>query len=308
MKLRLASLLMLTLIQGEIFVAFSVPNNENVGNAVISNSDTDFPNVTNSIKAFLPSQVNDNVNVKHRKALKKREIGRPVNIPSDVVERMANIPVSALSSTLPDIQKTILDTHNKYRSQASPSAKNMLKMVWNAEAAKTAGDWAKKCQAGHSPQNLREITNFKCGENIFLANFKVPWDTVVDSWYSEYVDYKYGTGATSNAEVGHYTQLMWATSYALGCDVAECSTGNNKYIYVCHCCPSGNKGSRLFPWKEGKSCEDCPNSCENNLCTNPCPYQNFFSNCPDFKNNCPTDPTMKTNCPAACLCTKGEIC
>ncbi|XP_077147793.1 cysteine-rich venom protein-like isoform X1 [Ranitomeya variabilis] len=307
MEQRLANLLMLILLQGEISSVFSIPDNEN--SAVISNSediDEGLPVLSHPNKAYLPP-CDDNGNVRRRKSLRKRSLGRAVNIPAEAVESVANTPISALSCQVPAIQKEILDVHNKYRSQAAPGARNMLKMVWNSEAAKTAGDWARQCKVGHSPQNSRAITNFKCGENVFLSNFKAPWYAVIDSWYSEYVDYKYGFGALSDLETGHYTQVMWATSYLMGCEVNECSTGPNKYVYVCHVCPAGNKGSTLYPWKEGKPCEDCPNSCENNLCTNACGYQDFFNNCADFKNNCVTDKSLIGSCPATCQCTKGEI-
>lgn len=51
------------------------------------------------------------------------------------------------------------------------------------------------------------FSDFKCGENIFLSNFKVPWDVVVNSWYSEKDDFKYGYGPISDRETGHYTQV-----------------------------------------------------------------------------------------------------
>ncbi|XP_073442522.1 cysteine-rich venom protein-like [Dendrobates tinctorius] len=307
MEQRLTNLLMLILLQGQISSVFSTPVNEN--SAVISSSEDSeegLPVLAHPIKAYLPP-CDDNDNVRHKKSLRKRSTGRAVNIPAEAVESVANTPFSALSTELPAIQKEIVDVHNKYRRQAVPGARNMLKMVWNPEATKTAGNWARQCKVGHSPQNSRVITNFKCGENVFLSNFKVPWDAVIDSWYSEIEDYKYGFGALSDLEVGHFTQIMWATSYAMGCDVSECSSGPNKYVYVCHLCPAGNKGSRLYPWKAGKPCEDCPNSCENNLCTNACPYQDYFVNCPDLQSTCNTDKSMVGNCPATCRCTKGEI-
>ncbi|XP_073530133.1 cysteine-rich venom protein-like [Phyllobates terribilis] len=309
MEQRLAKLLMLILLQAEISSMFSIPDNENENSAVISNSedsDEELPVLSHPIKGYLPPS-SDNGNVRRKKSLQKRSAGRAVNIPAEAVASMANKPISVLSCKLPAIQNEILDVHNNYRSQAVPSASNMLKMVWNSEAAKTAGDWAKQCKLGHSSPDSRVITNFKCGEQVFLSSFMVPWSTVIDSWHSEYVDFIYGFGAVSTLEVGHYTQLMWATSYQMGCDLAECASGPSKYIYVCHVCPAGNKGSILCPWKEGKTCGDCPNSCENNLCTNGCPYQDYFADCPKFQTNCNTDKSMPSSCPGSCLCTKGEI-
>ncbi|XP_077149202.1 cysteine-rich venom protein-like [Ranitomeya variabilis] len=116
-------------------------------------------------------------------------------------------------------------------------------MVWSSEAAKTAGDWARQCIVGHSPQNSRAITNFKCRENVFLSNFKAPWYAVIDSWYSEYVDCKNGFGALSEPKPGDFTQVLCVNSNSIGCRVAECGNLDFAYLYVCHYCPVGNKGS-----------------------------------------------------------------
>ncbi|XP_066445255.1 cysteine-rich venom protein TEL1-like [Eleutherodactylus coqui] len=260
MKLLLAELLMLALIQGEIVATFSFKNKDG-RNAIISNvllrSEEVPENVPEPLVAYLG-------NVKKKKSIRKRSAGRPVNIDGQIVESMMNTPLSSLSTDLPDVQKEILESHNKYRRQASPNASNMLKMVWNAEAAKTALAWAKKCQPGHSPSSQRVITNFKCGENIFTFGWKVPWCVVSDSWYSEYIDFKYGIGNITDEEIGHFTQLMWATSHAVGCAVWQCPSS---FVYVCHYGPAGNKGGRSKPWKEGKPCGDCPNACDNNLCS-----------------------------------------
>ncbi|CAJ0956918.1 unnamed protein product [Ranitomeya imitator] len=129
MAQRLANLLMLILLQGEISSVFSIPENEN--SAVISNSediDEGLPVLSHPNKAFLPP-CDDNGNVRRRKSLRKRSLGRAVNIPAEAVESVANTPISALSPQVPAIQKEILDVHNKYRSQAAPGARNMLKMV-----------------------------------------------------------------------------------------------------------------------------------------------------------------------------------
>ncbi|CAM5131081.1 unnamed protein product, partial [Natator depressus] len=52
-------------------------------------------------------------------------------------------PVYAtLTTDLPEVQIEITDKHNELRRLVSPTASNMLKMVWNAEAAKNAKSWA----------------------------------------------------------------------------------------------------------------------------------------------------------------------
>lgn len=48
----------------------------------------------------------------------------------------------------------------------------------------------------------------QCGENLFMASAPFPWSDVIDAWYNEKEDFKYGTGAkTQGAVIGHYTQV-----------------------------------------------------------------------------------------------------
>ncbi|KAJ4929225.1 hypothetical protein JOQ06_004836 [Pogonophryne albipinna] len=56
------------------------------------------------------------------------------------------------------------------------------------------------------------------------------------------------------------------------------------------------------------SCGDCPNACNNKLCTNPCPYADKYSNCPDLKQQ-PTcsNADVASWCPASCKCTSQII-
>ncbi|KAM3930639.1 cysteine-rich secretory protein 2 [Leptodactylus fuscus] len=311
MKLSLANCLMMTLIQGGILTSFAFPSNDKEKIAVISNSIElieNCENVSDPMIAYAPSKLEDFANGKHRKILRKRATGREVVIAYEDIQRMAQTPISALSGNLADVQKMILDCHNNYRREVKPCASNMLKLTWSVHAQKTAEEYAKKCLLGHSPSSQRRIPNLGCGENIFYCNEKVDWKTVVDSWYSECVDFTYGVEPVSDRETGHYTQVMWASSQKMGCGMAECTNGPSKYVYVCHYCPAGNKGPKKCPWKEGESCGACPNACEDRLCTNGCPVEDKYSNCNLFEGQCVTDSSMNSDkCPGTCQCKKGEI-
>ncbi|XP_063296918.1 cysteine-rich venom protein-like [Pelobates fuscus] len=260
-------------------------------------------------EAILPNWPYNRTNVKSRSALPTESTGRPVTIPKENIDKMANVPFSALSTSNADVRKLIIDTHNYLRTLVKPSASNMLKMVWNDAAAQTAARYASQCIAGHSAPNLRTIPNFNCGENIFLSTFKASWDDVLKSFYSEVVDFIYGYGPRlPNIQTGHYTQLTWATSFQVGCAVAQCSNAKYTYNYVCHYCPPGNFNSSIgFPYKAGKACGDCPSSCENGLCTNPCPLQDWFANCKEFYSGQKCDADLDRDCPATCRCSKNQI-
>ncbi|KAF9319081.1 hypothetical protein BGZ91_005024, partial [Linnemannia elongata] len=67
-------------------------------------------------------------------------------------------------------QKTILDTHNKYRARHGAQP-----LKWNAKAAAFGDNWIQACQFKHS--------GGKYGENLAAGykNFK----TGIDGWYNE---------------------------------------------------------------------------------------------------------------------------
>ncbi|KAM3861054.1 cysteine-rich venom protein-like [Diretmus argenteus] len=204
-------------------------------------------------------------------------------------------------------QQEIVDKHNTLRRDVQPTASNMLKMSWNSEAAANAQRWANTCSMNHSPASSRKISTSGCGENLYMANAKNPWSNAVQAWYNEVKDWRYGKGSFNGGEVGHFTQVVWYRSNQVGCAVAYCPNAKYKYFYVCQYCPPGNY-QLTHPYKSGPSCGDCPNACDNKLCTNPCPYADKFSNCPDLKKNygC-SNSSVASWCPASCKCTNEII-
>uniref|UniRef100_A0A0A1WD40 Cysteine-rich venom protein n=1 Tax=Echis coloratus TaxID=64175 RepID=A0A0A1WD40_ECHCO len=206
-------------------------------------------------------------------------------------------------------QKEILDKHNALRRSVRPTARNMLQMEWSSNAAQNAKRWADRCSFAHSPQHLRTVGKLKCGENLFMSSHPSPWTRVIQIWYDEYKNFKYGVGANPpNAVIGHYTQVVWYKSYLVGCAAARCPSSSYNYFYVCHYCPAGNiVGKIATPYKSGRPCGDCPSACVNGLCTNPCRHENTFSNCNDLvKHYSCQNNNMKSNCPGSCFC-RNEI-
>nr|XP_003404193.2 cysteine-rich secretory protein 3-like [Loxodonta africana] len=214
-----------------------------------------------------------------------------------------------LSTTLTQVQREIVDKHNELRRAVSPEASDMLKMGWDNEAAKNAQNWANKCIYEHSDKKDRR-TNTSCGENLFMSSAPTSWSYGIQSWYDESSDFVYGAGPTSpNAVIGHYTQVVWSTSFRVGCGIAYCpNQGVLKYFYVCQYCPAGNYINRqYFPYKKGPPCSSCPGYCDKGLCTNSCGYEDAYSNCPDLKKmfTC-THALVRNNCKASCNC-EGKI-
>ncbi|KAG7222715.1 hypothetical protein INR49_026324, partial [Caranx melampygus] len=204
-------------------------------------------------------------------------------------------------------QSEIVDKHNALRRGVSPTASNMLKMSWNSEAEANAQRWANTCAMNHSPASSRKISSQVQTNEIMWRLAAIygtrPWSEAIQSWYNEVRDYRYGVGAVNGGVIGHYTQLVWYRSNQIGCAMAYCPNSMYKYFYVCHYCPPGNY-QYTHPYKAGPSCGDCPNACDNKLCTNPCPYADKYNNCPELKQQwgC-SHQDVASWCAASCKCT-----
>ncbi|XP_008580716.1 PREDICTED: cysteine-rich secretory protein 3 [Galeopterus variegatus] len=188
----------------------------------------------------------------------------------------------ALLTTLSQVQSEIVNKHNELRKAVSPSASNMLKMRWSSAAAANAQKWADNCRYEHSDSDFRR-TSLSCGENLFMSSRPTSWSYAIQSWYDEYRDFAYGVGPkTPNAVIGHYTQVVWYSSFLVGCGMAYCPNSSLKYFYVCQYCPA----------------------CDDGLCTNGCEYEDRYSNCKQLKTSlgC-TNELVKNDCKASCNCS-----
>ncbi|XP_029453012.1 glioma pathogenesis-related protein 1-like [Rhinatrema bivittatum] len=168
--------------------------------------------------------------------------------------------------TDPEFIKAFVDEHNKFRSAVNPPASNMLYMTWDPSLARVARAWGRRCLFDHNIYlSLGNIhPKFRsAGENLWKGG-GYPGADVVVSWNSEVKNYDFAKH-TCSAVCGHYTQVVWATSYKLGCAATRCD-GGHSVIVTCNYGPSGNfRGVK--PYKDGAPCSQCPNDrCENNLC------------------------------------------
>ncbi|XP_069092889.1 cysteine-rich venom protein-like [Pleurodeles waltl] len=163
------------------------------------------------------------------------------------------------------VRQEIIDKHNELRRRVKPTASNMRKLEWNKEATVNAIKWTKKCAFEHSTPSERAISTSGCGENIFSSNRATNWTTAIMSWHKEVEKFTYGTLTGPWYAVGHYTQVVWATSNQIGCAAGACEKG---YYLVCQYCPAGNYAGQIErPYEKGKTCSRCPKDCENGLCT-----------------------------------------
>jgi hypothetical protein len=66
---------------------------------------------------------------------------------------------------------------------------------------------------------------------------------------------------------GHYTQVVWADTYKVGCGFTAFRGSNGWYskLYVCNYGPGGNIiGGTMY--KKGTACSQCSSTCDNGLC------------------------------------------
>uniref|UniRef100_A0A8C5FJY5 Serotriflin-like n=1 Tax=Gadus morhua TaxID=8049 RepID=A0A8C5FJY5_GADMO len=214
------------------------------------------------------------------------------------------VPSTTAVAATTSEQEEIVEKHNALRRGVQPTASNMLKMTWSSEAAANAQQWADTCSMKHSTAAFRRISTGDCGENLATASYKNSWTNSIQAWYNEVQDWKYGVGSYNGRPVGHYTQVVWYRSNVIGCGMAYCPNSETyyKYFFVCQYCPAGNYGFAV-PYNSGPTCGDCPNDCDDKLCTNPCPHTDQYSNCAYLAQQWGCGHTqVASSCPATCKC------
>ncbi|XP_056604989.1 GLIPR1-like protein 1 [Triplophysa dalaica] len=106
----------------------------------------------------------------------------------------------------------------------------------------------------------------------FYLNFTKILDSSLELAYKDYV---YSSNQCTHA-CGHYTQVVWADTYKVGCAAQACPKGvadtkfssNPGIIFVCNYATAGNYPN-VHPYRNGKSCSNCnEDKCESNLCRN----------------------------------------
>ncbi|XP_067325256.1 cysteine-rich venom protein triflin-like [Anolis sagrei] len=204
-------------------------------------------------------------------------------------------------------KKEIIDIHNEIRRKVQPTSSNMMKMMWNDNAAMSAGRWASKCLGKSSSIEDRMMDGVQCGELTLKTTYPTTWHSVIELFASGQSYFQYGTGTTdSSKHVNGYTQIVWHNSNQMGCALAFCPQSPSNFIYVCHYCPGGNIVEQLkTPYKKGPPCGDCAGSCEDNLCINSCPYIDQGDDCRNLVEmfTC-AYPFAEQRCAATCKCPK----
>jgi len=131
-----------------------------------------------------------------------------------------------------------LDFHNKARKEVRTAP-----LSWSPELAAYAQAWADSlakwgCNMAHRSSKNMKLKSY--GENIYWSSGSSA--TALDAsegWYSEIEKYVYGALTPTNwSGTGHYTQMVWSNTTAVGIGVTVCDSGG--MIIVANYDPPGN--------------------------------------------------------------------
>ncbi|EFX62063.1 hypothetical protein DAPPUDRAFT_310405 [Daphnia pulex] len=187
--------------------------------------------------------------------------------------KIVPMSVTATDKTL------ILDLHNKMRRQVAkglekrgpqPAAANMREMSWDDELALMAQTHAQQCVFTHDVD--RSVARFKVGQNLAIQFSTVEmkksnWTSMIQSWYDEVktmpASYVASFPSSPTVVIGHYTQMVWAKTFKIGCGIVSYydtkfqSSYPYKLFYVCNYGEAGNYlGTPVY--KTGTAASACP--------------------------------------------------
>jgi pathogenesis-related protein 1 len=123
----------------------------------------------------------------------------------------------------------MLEAHSAVRTRVG-----VPPLVWSDQLAEVAKDWAAHLIAtgglSHRPDN-------RYGENLYaISGGTVSPAQVVDFWAAEARGYDIRSNSCRGV-CGHYTQIVWGKTRAVGCAVA---TDRRREVWVCNYDPPGN--------------------------------------------------------------------
>ncbi|XP_067138540.1 venom allergen 5-like [Centruroides vittatus] len=173
----------------------------------------------------------------------------------------------------------IVRIHNSIRSSVAggwvsglPPASNMRVMMWDNELAQIAQRWADQCTEGHD--QYRNTRRFSVGQNVALQwtyghrdlkwKDRPDWNSSINLWAKELAQFGFPRSYINpfhfDGNVGHYTQMIWGSTYTIGCGYAYYKHPYKGYtkIYVCNYGPGGNIiGGKMY--EESRGGKKCTN-------------------------------------------------
>ena len=145
-------------------------------------------------------------------------------------------PAGVLSSDSA-LLSSMLRLHNSCRAEVQSPP-----LVWSASLAADAAKWARhladKINKGEHDPSIRGQE----GENLWWGTAGAySYSEMAGYWINEKTSFVYGAfpncATTRSAVVGHYTQIVWKNTKAVGCALA--TNGKTDFL-VCRYSPPGN--------------------------------------------------------------------
>ncbi|XP_072035843.1 cysteine-rich venom protein DIS2-like [Amphiura filiformis] len=237
-----------------------------------------------------------------------------LDMPSSIVSR--GIGYTDFSD---DEAEAIVERHNFHRSNTRESASNMKYMTWDNDLATMAQKWADTCVYEHGGKKGSYNTSpySYVGQNLAIGTTSSSNSGVyvTDAWHAEEEDFTYDTNTCRPPpkKCGHYTQIVWAGSQAVGCGRKFCSTiyeegipkMTNGYYIVCNYGEGGNmaiNGIKQKPFKTGERCSDCPSDaafCSDKSLCRDCTKASDLASCGECNRRCENCGTLDS---ATCTC------
>jgi len=191
--------------------------------------------------------------VRHDAGTKPADAGAPVATDA------GSAPVTKAFAALTAAQKSaFIAKINSLR--ASLGAASMQPLVWDDQLARFASTVAGQCELSHSSAaertNITSWIGTYVGENVAggapaalvdatnAAKVSADLDFALTLWWNEKTSYDYATNTCAPGRVcGHFTQVAWAQTKAVGCAVVMCTeypTLGSAYSVACEFAPGGN--------------------------------------------------------------------
>jgi hypothetical protein len=154
-------------------------------------------------------------------------------------------PAFAQSGDAPH-ERVWLDAHNAERAEFG-----VAPLRWNPRLAREANGWAQRLAREEVLRHASIEERGGRGENLWMGTAGYYGAAQMISYFADEKRY-FRPGAFPNvsstgnwADVGHYTQIVWAETREVGCSMAR---GARFDVLVCRYWPGGNvMGTRLAP-------------------------------------------------------------
>jgi pathogenesis-related protein 1 len=144
-----------------------------------------------------------------------------------------------------------VDAHNEWRAGVGVGEK----LHYSVVLARSAQAWVDHLKQVSHCRMRHSVSSGRYGENLYWASAlqysdgryelqNVSVEKIVDSWGSEKADYDYMHNQCAQGKMcGHYTQMVWRTTTAIGCAMTVCED-TLQQIWVCQYQPGGNLGGQ----------------------------------------------------------------